>query len=256
VRSSHPPAILRACSRVLVRPAVWRMRSPRAARLSASQRWPRDPSGVPSSRGVPVDDGRLRRAELPPVSLRQPGRRPTGHLAVSGVPDAYAAGSEYVLKIALRRPGLSRGASRSRRGRLRPPRRLAGRQVVAGDDRVQVVRDPDHPSIDYAQHTTTGTRAAGEGELAWTVRWIAPERAGDQVVFHVAANAANDDASSARRFHLPRRGTQCPQGSSSTGSGWPERSRRPGPRPPTSRLRLFVEVRRSLGEGGKAQGVP
>jgi hypothetical protein len=63
------------------------------------------------------------------------------------------------------------------------------------DDRVQIVRDPAHPSIDYAQHTTAGTRAARDGELAWTVRWIAPERAGDEVVFHAAANAANDDSS-------------------------------------------------------------
>jgi hypothetical protein len=187
---------------------------------------------------------------------------PTGHLAVSGVPDAYAAGSEYVLKIALRRPGLSRGGFQVAARVASGPRAgsQAGRLSPA-DDRVQVVRDPDHPSIDYAQHTTTGTRAAGEGELAWTVRWIAPEWAGDQVVFHVAANAANDDSSPLGDFIYLGEARSVPKAQGPRLRVFDASSRlaealAKAARPPTSRLRRFVEARRSPGEGGKAQGVP
>ena len=121
---------------------------------------------------------------------------PAGRLTVSGAPDTYAPGVEYALKLALRRPGLSRGGFQIAARVASGPRAgsQAGRLAPA-DDRVQIVHDPEHPSIDYAQHTATGTRAAPDGEIAWTVRWIAPDRAGDPVVFHVAANAANDDAS-------------------------------------------------------------
>ena len=121
---------------------------------------------------------------------------PMGRLIVSGVPGAYTAGSEFVLKIALKRPGLSRGgfqiAARFASGQGAGAQ--AGR-LASADGRVQIAHDPDHPSIDYAQHTAAGTRAAAEGEMVWTVRWIAPAPAGDPVVFHVAANASNDDSS-------------------------------------------------------------
>lgn len=121
---------------------------------------------------------------------------PSGRLTLSSVPRIYVSGARYALKIALRRPGLSRGgfqiAARFAAGPLAGAQ--AGRLAPA-DDRVQVVHDPARPAIDYAQHTAGGTRAPRAGELEWTVRWIAPDEARDPVVFHVAANAANDDAS-------------------------------------------------------------
>ncbi len=125
-----------------------------------------------------------------------PMSEPAGRLTVSGVPRTYAPGARYALKIALRRPGLSRGGFQIAARFASGP--LAGAQagsLAPADDRVQVVRDPARPAIAYAQHTVGGTRAPRAGELEWTVRWVAPERARDPIVLHVAANAANDDAS-------------------------------------------------------------
>lgn len=121
---------------------------------------------------------------------------PSGRLTVSGVPRTYVPGARYTLKIALRRPGLSRGGFQIAARFASGP--LAGAQAGAlapADDRVQVVRDPARPAIAFAQHTVGGTRAPRAGDLEWIVRWVAPDKARDPVVFHVAANAANDDAS-------------------------------------------------------------
>ena len=62
-----------------------------------------------------------------------------------------------------------------------------------GDQRVQVVPGPD--AVTYAQHTEPGTALTGPGTSSWTVEWRPLDTSGASVVFHVAANAANDDAS-------------------------------------------------------------
>jgi len=58
---------------------------------------------------------------------------------------------------------------------------------------VQVVADGDR-AIFYAEHTAEGTAPASPGTARWVVEWTAPAAA-DVVRFHVAANAANGDAS-------------------------------------------------------------
>ena len=52
----------------------------------------------------------------------------------------------------------------------------------------------------YAQHTEAGTVLTRPGTASWTVEWRAPATTAPgggatAVVFHAAANAANDDAS-------------------------------------------------------------
>lgn len=69
-----------------------------------------------------------------------------------------------------------------------------GRQagtLRAIDDRVKVTHHAE-TGIFYAQHTETGARASGSA--TWVVEWTPGPRT-SPVVFHVAANAANDDAS-------------------------------------------------------------
>lgn len=48
--------------------------------------------------------------------------------------------------------------------------------------------------VQYGHHTAAGTALSGAGEARWTLEWTAPDTAAD-VMVHVAANAANDDAS-------------------------------------------------------------
>lgn len=47
--------------------------------------------------------------------------------------------------------------------------------------------------ISYASHAAAGTLPTADGRASWVVRWTAP--GGGVVVFHVVANAGDDDAS-------------------------------------------------------------
>lgn len=118
---------------------------------------------------------------------------PSVSLSVRGVPERWIPGEAYALEVILAREGLPAGgfqmAARFASGEA------AGRQaggLAPGSDRVAVV---DSAGILYAQHTFGGTRPTGAGTARWRVEWTAPETPRAPVVFHVAANAANDDAS-------------------------------------------------------------
>ena len=118
-----------------------------------------------------------------------------GALQLDGIPGQYAPGQTYTLTVALSRPEMSRagfqlaarvaaGTTRGQGlGRLRPT-----------DDRVQLLFDDAAGDTVYAQHTEEGTSLTSPTEASWTVEWTAPVQPA-AVVFHVAANAANDDAS-------------------------------------------------------------
>lgn len=125
----------------------------------------------------------------------QPMNAPGGSLRLVGVPELYRAGARYTLTVELARPAMQRGgfqvsarfADGARGGRQ------AGR-LGRLDDRVEVVRD-DSSAVQYAHHTETGTTLATPDTMRWRVAWTAPETALARVVFHLSANAANDDAS-------------------------------------------------------------
>ncbi len=73
----------------------------------------------------------------------QPIGDPMGRVAVSGVPPVYVPGARYAIKLALERPGVSRGGFQMAVRFASGPE--AGRQaglLRAVDDRVQVVSDP------------------------------------------------------------------------------------------------------------------
>ncbi len=118
-----------------------------------------------------------------------------GSLRLVGVPEVYRAGARYTLTVELARSAMQRGgfqvsarfADGARGGRQ------AGR-LGRLDDRVEVVRD-DSSAVQYAHHTEAGTTLAAPDTMRWRVVWTAPETASARVVFHLSANAANDDAS-------------------------------------------------------------
>lgn len=129
-----------------------------------------------------------------------PLNAPGGSLRVEGVPATYAAGREYPITIAVSRPetkragfelsvrvadGLDKG---QQAGMLRGP-----------DARTQIVFVPGR-TVQYIQHTNAGSDLNGRHEGRWTIYWMAPPASAGRVVFHVAANAANDDASALGDF--------------------------------------------------------
>jgi hypothetical protein len=121
---------------------------------------------------------------------------PGGVLEVSGVPPQYEPGRDYLLTVRLQRNELAIGgfelAARFEAGPLQG--RQAGR-LRAADQRVFVA---DSAGVQYAHHTLYGVTATG-AELRWRVHWRAPTAAAP-VIFHIAGNAANDDASNLGDF--------------------------------------------------------
>ncbi|MGH7672402.1 MAG: choice-of-anchor V domain-containing protein [Gemmatimonadales bacterium] len=119
-----------------------------------------------------------------------------GTLAIDGVPDRYQPGRPYDLEVTLRREGMRRSGIELA-ARLADGDR-AGTQagvLAPADDRTVVVRDSS-TRIEYLTHTLVGTSVAAGGTGRWTFRWTAPADASERaVVFHIAANAANDDDS-------------------------------------------------------------
>ncbi len=127
--------------------------------------------------------------------LNEPG----GTLQVEGVPPAYVPGEEYPITVVLRRPDVVRGGFEMAARFESPPD--AGRQaghLRSPDARTQIVYGKDSP-VQYIQHTDRGsTTSPGEGR--WTVYWTAPDGGSGPVMFHIAANASNDDASALGDF--------------------------------------------------------
>lgn len=117
---------------------------------------------------------------------------PGGSLTVDGLPAAYIPGHPYPLTVRLARPDLQRGGFQltARFADTNRAGQQAGRFTIA-DERVAADREA---GIAYLRHTPAGTGPA-EDSLRWTFTWTAPDTAAGQVVFHLAANAANGDDS-------------------------------------------------------------
>lgn len=120
-----------------------------------------------------------------------------GSLALIGIPEDYVAGRRYKFRIRLTRPGMSRaGFQLSVRfikgegagGQAGSLKGLSGR--------VRVVVDTS--GVQYVSHTLTGTILVTDSSSNWRLQWTAPRidpSSPGEVVFHVAANAANGDDS-------------------------------------------------------------
>lgn len=125
---------------------------------------------------------------------------PRGSLELLGVPATFDPPATYRISVSLEHSGMGRagfqltarvaeGDGGGPAGALRAP---------SGDERVQTVTAAD--GVTYAQHAEAGTALARPGTASWTVAWrplgtTAPAGGAAAVVFHAAANAANDDAS-------------------------------------------------------------
>lgn len=127
-----------------------------------------------------------------------------GALVVDGVPAAYRPGAEYAITVTLRDPRLERAGfqlavrfAREETGAGAAAGAAAGRQagrLLASGPRVEVVEHGEPPVL-YARQTLAGAAPERAHESSWTVRWIAPVEPSGPVLFHAAANAANDDDS-------------------------------------------------------------
>ena len=108
-------------------------------------------------------------------------------------PAEYRAGATYPLEVRLARPGMAAAGFQLAIRLAEGPR--AGSQAGALEPGPGVAVTADSATgVLYAHQSVDGAAVGGSGSTVWTVRWTAPD--GDvPVVVHVAANAANDDAS-------------------------------------------------------------
>lgn len=138
---------------------------------------------------------------------------PGGSLTIRGAPDTFDPSATYRITVSLERPAMARAGFQlaARVGAGDGYGDPAGTlQVVAGDDRVQVVTAAD--GLAHAQHTEPGTALPRPGTASWTVEWRPPAAGAASVVFHAAANAANDDASEFGDFIYTASATTRPLG--------------------------------------------
>ena len=119
-----------------------------------------------------------------------------GSIALEGLPASYVPGERYVLTVSLAHPELRVGGFQlSARYAEGGKASLQAGVLRALDDRVDVTTPQELP-VQYARQTAAGLipAKADSKRIAWRVEWIAPSDGGS-VVFHVAANVANDDSS-------------------------------------------------------------
>lgn len=121
-----------------------------------------------------------------------PGPR-DGKLSLEA-PREFRPGQIYQLRITLARRNLSVGGFEiAARFQSRPAVGAQAGALRSLDPRTQVIVGAN--GVQFAQHTEAGSRAVPPGTLTWVVEWHAPDEAPGNVVFHVAANTTNGDAS-------------------------------------------------------------
>lgn len=115
-----------------------------------------------------------------------------GELSVAGIPENISAGEVVKIKITVKREEL--GAAGFQLSARYEDGSQAGRFGIEGNDRIMFSNAvPD--SLQYVQHTSEGTNPSPRNTNSWTIKWEAPESAEGDIIFNVAANAANGDQS-------------------------------------------------------------
>lgn len=124
----------------------------------------------------------------------KPINDPAGSLQLLGLPSRYDPGRTYTITVGVRHPQLRRAGFQlsARFAKGDSAGRPAG--LLEPLDQRTVVIAAGEPAVLFVQHTGPGSLALKPGSLLWSFAWRAPSRQRD-VVFHLTANAANDDAS-------------------------------------------------------------
>lgn len=110
-------------------------------------------------------------------------------IRLDSLPRHYTAGRTYPLTLVVRHTDLKRGGFQLS-ARL-PDGTQAGAFVIP-DTLLLAVRGK--AGIDYLSHTMAGADRVSGDSITWRFHWVAPSSRQD-VVFHVAVNVSNRDAS-------------------------------------------------------------
>jgi hypothetical protein len=115
-----------------------------------------------------------------------------GSLSVSGIREEVSPGELLTIQIMVQRDDMGKaGFQLSARF---PDGSQAGQFKIENNERVMFT-EAASDSLQYVQHSSTGTEPVKTGVNSWAIAWQAPESAKKLIIFNVAANAANGDAS-------------------------------------------------------------
>jgi len=114
---------------------------------------------------------------------------PEGELFFSGLEDEYEAGRKYTINLTVKRKDLSRA------GFQMTARFNDGSQAGSFTLTEKLTTTPNiKNTVTYLQHAIGEVEAEG-GEKNWQIEWTAPDQNSGRIIFNIAANAANGDAS-------------------------------------------------------------
>jgi hypothetical protein len=118
-----------------------------------------------------------------------PVNDPAGSLMLSGIPASYTPGEAYTITVSVAHSDTTR-AGFQLSARSDAANATAG-QLRASDATTRTVVEK---GITYVSQADAGSKKVTNATATWTVEWRAPA-SGEPVIFHVAGNAANGDAS-------------------------------------------------------------
>lgn len=120
-----------------------------------------------------------------------------GVLSVEGFPERYQAEKSYRLQITVERRDLGKAG-------FQLSARFAGGSQAGSfkslSDRTECTT-MDSTNVQYIQHSAKSVEPADSNKNHWAIEWTAPESS-KEVLFNLAANAANGDASAFGDFIL------------------------------------------------------
>jgi hypothetical protein len=117
---------------------------------------------------------------------------PGGVLTVSGLDDRYAPGDVFTVEVRLARAGMQRAGFELSMRYAEGDRKGEQAGVLLPTDERATVDSLNQ--ILYIRHTEPGSHPVGQDSAYWRIRWSAPAST-FPVALHLAANAANGDAS-------------------------------------------------------------
>lgn len=113
-----------------------------------------------------------------------------GSLNIEGIPSSYDPEKTYTFTIEVSREDLGKVGFQLT-ARYADSAQAGSFSVES--DRIEFTNSSG--DVQYIQHSPEGTEPNGSDTSAWSLRWAAPEQNKGNVIFNLAANAANGDAS-------------------------------------------------------------
>lgn len=129
-----------------------------------------------------------------------PPNPPGGTLALTGLPETYRPGESYMLMLVLARAGQQAAGFQLAARFATGPHAGAQAGTLRPLDERSSLTSAGGQSVQYLHHTEAGTTLQLPDTARWAFEWTAPPAGavpagGDDVIFHLVANAADGDLS-------------------------------------------------------------